>query len=250
MKWRFIPFSEQNAALNMGIDQSILEHIRAGKSMPTIRFYTWQPSAITIGTFQCRGDEVDMEQAKRLGVGVVRRITGGGAVYHDREGEITYSIIGQEELFKRDIAKSYEQICASIVEALQSLGIHAAFRPINDIIVNQKKISGNAQTRRQGTLLQHGTILYDVDVDKMFSLLKVDKAKVSDKFVDSVKKVVTSVKQEKPGTSKEQLLDALKAAFLKQKEYEEGTLTSSELERAEQLAKERYSSEEWNDCRK
>ncbi|MEK6968503.1 MAG: biotin/lipoate A/B protein ligase family protein [Nanoarchaeota archaeon] len=249
MKWRLIPFSEQSAALNMAIDESVMEHVREGKSPPTMRLYTWNPTAVTIGTFQCRADEVDLNEAKKLGVDVVRRMTGGGAVYHDRQGEITYSIIAPEELFERDIQESYMQICRFIVDALKGLGINAIFKPVNDIIVDSKKISGNAQTRRSGILVQHGTVLYDVDVDRMFSLLKVDKVKVSDKFVQSVKKAVTSVKQQNPGVTKQQVIDAMTKSFTAGKDFEMGKLSEYELERAAILAKEKYSSEEWNNCR-
>ncbi|MBI5389684.1 lipoate--protein ligase family protein [Candidatus Woesearchaeota archaeon] len=249
MKWRFISFSENAAAMNMAIDESIMEHVRSGKSAPTIRFYSWQPSAITLGTFQCRGDEVDMEAVQHAGVDVVRRITGGGAVYHDRFGEITYSIIAPESLIAKEILRSYEEICSCIVSALQSLGITAVFKPINDIIADMKKISGSAQTRRGGVLLQHGTILFDVDVDTMFSLLKVDKVKVSDKFVQSVKKVVTSVRQQNSLVSRDQLMDALMTAFLREKSWENGALSESELAGAKVLSLEKYSSEAWNNCR-
>jgi lipoate---protein ligase len=249
MKWRLIQFAEKSATLNMAIDESVMEHVREGKSPPTIRLYGWNPSAVTIGTFQCRGDEVDMEEAKKLGVDVVRRMTGGGAVYHDREGEITYSIIAPESLFECDIQESYRQICSFIVHALKDVGVSASFKPVNDIIADMRKISGNAQTRRSGVLVQHGTILYDVDVDRMFSLLKVDKAKVSDKFVQSVKKVVTSVRQQNPEIARQQVIDALIKAFTEGKDFEGGQLSSSELQRAKELAAQKYSSEEWNNCR-
>ncbi len=250
MKWRFIPYSENSAALNMAIDQSIMEHLQKKKSMPTIRFYSWQPSAVTIGYFQSLNEEVDAKEAQKQGVDVVRRITGGGAVYHDREGEVTYSILAPEELFEKDIIRSYAQICTYIINALKELGIHAEFRPINDLIVAQRKISGNAQTRRGKILLQHGTILYDVNPEKMFSILKVSKEKVSDKYVQSVMKVVTSVKNERQGMTKQQLIDTLKKHFLDGKEFEEGTLTESERKRAEELVASTYSSDDWNDCRR
>ena len=92
-----------------------------------------------------------------------------------------------------NIINSYNIICADIVYALDLLGINANFAPVNDILVNEQKISGNAQTRRNGILLQHGTILYKVDVEKMFSLLNVSAEKISDKLIKSVQKRVTSV---------------------------------------------------------
>jgi lipoate-protein ligase A len=249
MKWRLLPYTEYNAAMNMAIDNSILDHISQNKSIPTIRFYSWNPSAITLGIFQCRNDEVDMREAKLQSLDVVRRITGGGAVYHDREGEVTYSIIAPQSFFDTDIQKSYEQVCNYIIDALQSLNIKASFKPVNDIMVGHRKISGNAQTRRSGVFLQHGTIIYDVHVLKMFSVLKVSKEKVSDKYVKSVQKAVTSVLQENPAVTKKMLIDSLVNSFTKDKEYSTENLTKSELQLAEKYTNEKYSSEEWNNCR-
>lgn len=250
MIWRFIPYKENTAMMNMAIDESILEHIKKGASPPTIRLYGWNPSAVTIGTFQCRSDEVDLQETEKLDIDVVRRMTGGGAVYHDRHGEVTYSIIAPENLFEKDIIKSYKQICDLITKALTGLGLNAEFKPINDLIIDNKKISGNAQTRRGGVLLQHGTILFEVDVDRMFTVLKVDKVKVSDKFVQSVKKIVTSICAHEIKIEKEQLIDALRDSFLDGKNFLVGNLTYVELDLAKKLAVEKYSSEEWNDCRK
>jgi lipoate---protein ligase len=178
----------------------------------------------------------------------VLRRTGGGAVYHDRDGEITYSIIGKVENFPNDIIKSYEFICTPIIKALQRIGINAKFSPINDIIVDDKKISGNAQTRRNGILLQHGTILYKVNVDKMFSLLKVGKEKIADKLIQSVKKRVTSI-EEYSDVNKDFFLKILEQEFAVHffnNEYEVSDYTEEELREAEILSKEIYRSEEWN----
>ena len=143
----------------MAVDEAIAAGIAAGTSPPTIRFYTWKPCAVTIGYFQCLRDEVDREACSSKGIDVVRRRTGGGAVYHDEHGEITYSVIAPESYFSKDIRASYREICGGIIGGLGRLGIAAEFRPINDVVVNGRKISGSAQTRRQGILTQHGTVL-------------------------------------------------------------------------------------------
>jgi len=234
--------------MNMALDEAICEAVRKGVSLPTIRFYTWTPSAISIGYFQGLNNEVALDECKVQGVDYVRRQTGGGAVYHDTDGELTYSIIGSVDLFPKDIKKSYEIICGHIISALDILGISAEFRPINDVVVNGKKISGNAQTRRDGILLQHGTILYDVDVDKMFSLLKVGKEKIADKLIKSVKSAVTRV-LDYGDISKEQLIDAMEKAFSAGKEIEIGNYSEEELARAKELAETKYKTEEWNNIR-
>ncbi len=245
-KWRVIDLTTNTAAMNMALDEAISEAVRAKKSLPTIRLYKWQPSAVSIGYFQGLTDEVDVELCKKMGVEFVRRRTGGGAVYHDSSGEITYSVIAPEKFFPQGITESYRVICGWIVDALKRLGIVAEFKPINDIIAAGKKISGNAQTRRNGILLQHGTILYKLDVATMFSLLKVPKEKISDKFIADVKQRVTSVTDINPQITEQQLKDALVAAFTAGKDFEFGVLTENEKAAAEKLVKGRYSADEWN----
>jgi lipoate-protein ligase A len=243
MKWRFIPYKENDAFLNMAIDEAVSESVGSGESLPTIRFWGWVPRAVSIGYFQSLQKEIDLEKCNELGVDVVRRRTGGGAVFHD--SEITYSIIGKQELFPNDIIASYKEICGCIVNGLARLGIESEFKPINDIITNGKKISGNAQTRRQGVLLQHGTLLYEVDVDKMFSLLKVPDEKIKDKMIATVKERVTSVKAQRNATVDETLA-ALKSGFADGREVEESGLSEKELARAQELAESKYKSREWN----
>ena len=155
--WRIIDYTENDAFMNMAIDEAVSEAVGSGESLPTIRFYGWKPSAVSIGYFQSLDKEVDIASCERAGVDIVRRRTGGGAVYHDMVGEITYSVIAPEALFPKDILASYREICGWIIDSLAILGIKAEFKPINDIVVGNKKISGNAQTRRGGVLLQHGT---------------------------------------------------------------------------------------------
>lgn len=243
--FRMIPFQYFDAFTNMALDEAIMEAVRSGESLPTIRFYGWEPSAISIGTFQGIRNEVNLEETHLAGVDVIRRQTGGGAVYHDRLGEVTYSIIGSLELFPLNILKSYEVICADIVFALQHMRLDARFVPVNDILVGEQKISGNAQTRRNGILLQHGTILYSVDVEKMFSLLNVSQEKISDKLIKSVKKRVTSI-SDLTSASMDDLKAALEAGFSRGRNIDYGDYTSKELERARQLAEEKYKTEAWN----
>ena len=247
VKWRLIPFEYEKPTWNTAWDESILEHVQKGLSPPTVRFYGWNPSAVIIGYFQCLEDEVDLVRAKERGVDVVRRITGGGACFI--EHDLTYSVIAPESCFSRDILKSYEEICGCLVKALRNLGMEAVFRPINDVWVGQKKISGSAQTRKKGAILHHGTLLWKVDPERMFSFLKVDKAKLSDKFVRSVKKSVTSIWDEKPDIKKEEVLEEMKRAFLEGKQFESGTFSESEKKRAEELVKLKYEQHAWNHLR-
>ncbi|MBS7658536.1 MAG: biotin/lipoate A/B protein ligase family protein [Candidatus Bathyarchaeia archaeon] len=249
-EWRLLELTINDAYMNMAIDEAILTMIQKGKSPNTIRFYRWNPSAVSIGYFQSLIDEVDVEACKKLNVDIVRRITGGGAVYHDYNGEVTYSVIASKENPKipEDILESYNILCNGIVLGLKKLGLTPAFKPINDIIVNGKKISGNAQTRKLNAILQHGTILIDVDVEKMFKVLKVSNEKIKDKMITSVKERVTSVKKE---LGKEvdfnEVAEALKKGFEEALNIKlsPGELTEEEKALAEKLKIEKYSAKEW-----
>ncbi len=242
MMWRVIEYSQNDAFMNMAIDEAISEAVALGAS-PTIRFYGWDPVAVSIGYFQCLDKEVDRKNCAELGIDVVRRRTGGGAVYHD--GEITYSVIAKESMFSKDILESYRQICGCIIDSLALIGINSEFKPINDIIVNGKKISGNAQTRRNGVLLQHGTILYAVDVERMFSALKVSDEKIRDKMIKIAKERVTSISQQRM-VSWDESYGAMVSGFTRGKEFYLGSLSDSEMTRARDLAKTRYAADEWN----
>ncbi len=231
----------------MAIDEAIATLVREGVSPPTIRFYRWSPGAVSIGCFQCLQDEVDLEDCHRLGIDYVRRRTGGGAVYHDPDGEITYSVIAPEAFFTKDIRESYRDICSGIISGLSRIGIDAAFRPINDVTVDGRKISGSAQTRRQGVLTQHGTILYGLDRQTMFSVLKPSRLKLADKPAATFEASVTCVK-ELCGVSMEGLYEALLVGFTEGKEWAFGELSEREEALAEDMAA-KYGSDEWNSSR-
>lgn len=245
MKWRVIPLEIHDAFMNMAIDESLNESVSSG-APATIRFYRWEPSAVSVGYFQSLREEVDIDLCREMGIDVVRRRTGGGTVYHDSKGEITYSLVAPEETYGFDIPRSYRVICQSIVHALALLDLPAEFRPVNDVVVKSKKISGSAQTRRAGILLQHGTLLYAVDLEAMFRLLKVGREKLSDKMLERASQGVTSITGELGLIDMQDVYQALLLGFTKDKTWEFGSLSEEELERAITLAEERYRSRKWN----
>lgn len=247
-EWRFIPIETRTGRMNMALDEACAHAIAQGKVNPTIRFYRWKPSTVTIGYFQSLQQEVDLAACKKNKIDVVRRRTGGGAVYHDYDGEITYSIIAPESMFEKNIVESYKQVAQGIISGMKTLGVKAEFVPINDLVIDGKKISGNAQTRRNGILQMHGTILFDVDVDKMFALLKVPDEKMKDKVIQNVKERVTSLKQHQINDY-DQVYEALKEGFLTGKKWKEGKWTDDELEKAEILAEEKYGHPAWIEMR-
>jgi lipoate-protein ligase A len=178
---------------NMGLDEAVLERVARETSPPTLRLYGWDPPAVSVGYFQGLEEEVDLAACKAHGVDVVRRISGGGAVFH--QAELTYSITMAEThpLAGKTIHDSYGTLCSGIVTALELLGISARFVPINDIVAGDKKISGNAQTRRRGCVLQHGTVILGLDVDLMFELLRVPGEKTKGRIIGDVKSRVTGL---------------------------------------------------------
>lgn len=248
-QWRYLITNNLSAARNMAIDRAVLVANSEGKTLPTVRFYTWSPPAISIGYFQSLGEEVDLEKCTKLGVEYVRRITGGGAVFH--EDELTYSIVIPESHpeIPRNIMDSYARICGAVMKGLKNLEIESTYAPINDIISGGKKISGNAQTRKLKTVLQHGTVLMDVDVEKMFSILRVPNEKIRDKMISDVKQRVTSVKHLLGGfVSFEKAAEAMKKGFEEEFNMElfSGELTDYELELADTFEKECFGNNDWN----
>ena len=244
MRWRLLPFGKHPAAVNMAIDESISEAVAAHAVPPTIRFYSWEPSAVSIGRFQRVGDEVDLEECARQGIDVVRRRTGGGAVFHDSAGEITYSVIAPENVMGSDIPASYREVCGWVIDALEDVGIRAEFAPVNDVTANGKKISGCAQTRRNGVFLQHGTVLHDLDVKRMFAVLRVDRLKLEDKAIATAAERVASVRM-LSGAGKAALLGSLHRSFCRGKDWVEAPLTTEEVAHASELARSRYGDREW-----
>lgn len=179
-KFRLIIDKAEHGAVNMGKDYAILKNCRSF-AIPTLRLYQWKPSAVTIGYFQMIDEETDVSACNRDNIPLIRRITGGGAVFH--QYEITYSAVFPlpHPKISGTILESYRILCQPIVESLKELGLDAEFSPINDITVCGRKISGNAQTRREGGLLQHGTILMKIDAETMFKYLKVPQKKTESK---------------------------------------------------------------------
>ena len=201
-EWVLLPLRTDDAFTSMAIDEALLTLNAEGKSPNTIRFWRWSPSSVSLGCFQSLEREVDIKVAERRGIDVVRRITGGGAVFHDHDGELTYSVVCGQADVPFDIVESYKIICGGLVEGFGRLGVSAEFRAVNDVQVNGRKISGSAQTRRWGSVLQHGTVLISPDVRLMFELLRVSPEKISDKFIASAFERVTTLDRElgwKPG---------------------------------------------------
>lgn len=253
--WRLIETETHTAFANMAIDEAILRARMKGKVTDTVRFYRWQPSAVSIGRFQNIHNVVNLENCTRNGVDVVRRISGGGAVYHDSTGELTYSVIvAREELGTDDVIETYNLICNGLIKATPHLGVETKYdvgdsRRCPNITVKTRKISGSAQAIKKNVILQHGTLLMNVDLERMFKFLKAPKGASEAEIVDFAKRKITSVESElgKP-VSIDQACEALRKGFEEalRATFRVEKLTNYELRLAEELKNRKFSVEEWN----
>lgn len=255
MAWRLIELETYDAFMNMAIDEAAFR-ARIQNAVPnTLRLYRWKPSAVSVGRFQKVENEIQLDNCRKSGVDVVRRITGGGTVYHDSENEITYSVIvSKVDLQTEDTAKVYARIYAGLAGALKMLGACADFcdgdaKTCPNLTVKGRKISGSAQSHRRGVVLQHGTLLVDVDLERMFALLRVPWAKTCMEVVDIAKRRISSVRSEVGReVSVDEVNHALVQGFGKALKIDlvEGKLTEYELELAEKLCRGKYATEDWN----
>ena len=248
-RFRLLLTGNGDPCWNMSLDEAIMT-LRPETGVNTLRLYGWDPSAVSVGYFESLKEVVDLQEVESRGMKYIRRITGGGAVYHDTAGELTYSIVvpDKDPILPKKVLDSYFALCGGIVLGLGKLGIEAEFAPINDIVVGGKKISGNAQTRKRGIVLQHGTILYRVDPELMFTLLRVSDEKMKDKLIAAVQERVTSVSHIDPGIGRDRLEKAMVDGFAEHlnAELEPGEPTDEEIELAKKLMRDKYATEEWN----
>jgi len=244
---RVLRFHINDPFYNMAIDEAIAKCIGENLSPPTLRLYGWWPRAVSIGYFQEIREEVNLEFCKENNIEVVRRITGGGAVIHT-EGELTYSFIVKNDgnYVPFDIEESYKVICTPIINALKRIGVNARFRPINDIEVEGRKISGSAQTRKYGAILQHGTLLLSFDYS-LLSALKIKYEKLADKQLKDITKRVVSLKDLGYDISREEMAEILAEEFKKYFKLEifYGEINEFERKSAMELIN-KYKSYEWN----
>ena len=220
-------------SLNMAIDEFLLYNCND----PVLRIYGWSKPCISIGYFQST-DDINYKKCIEQNIDIVRRITGGGAVFHDME--LTYSFVTKN--FPQDILESYKEISEIVIQALKKLGLDAKFSPLNDVTVNEKKVCGNAQTRKNNILLQHGTILLKVDLEKMFSLLNVPIEKISDKTISDVKSRVAGISKTFDEVSEALKYSTSDVFGCKLVSY---NLNQKELKSCQKLADEKFSTNNW-----
>lgn len=195
--WHLIPAVPRDPATNMALDAVLAERVGAGTRPATLWIWGWNAPCVVLGRFQSVRNEIDEEGARALGIGFVRRITGGGAMFIQPGGAITYSVIAPESLVAGlTFAASYAFLDAWAVESLRALGVDATYVPLNDITSSTGKIGGAAQARRGGAVLHHATIACELDTEQMARVLRIGREKLSDKGIASAAKRVSPLRQQ------------------------------------------------------
>ena len=250
-EWRFLELEfPSDPAMNLAIDEAILNSVLEGRISPTLRFWRNDRSVI-VGRFQRICDEVDLDLCAKEGISVVRRISGGGTVYQDL-GNLNYTIVLTDEhrLIKGlGITESYKVLCSWLQRALKLVGLNPEFKPPGNILLNGKKISGSAQLRRRGGVLHHGTLLVNADLNLMKKVLKAWREDYKGGVIASISMPVTNLVNElEIEIDFNELKKVLRWSFEETFSVKliDGKLTSSEKFIAEKLYKERYSRDSWN----
>ena len=231
---------------HLALDQVLTEEVGAGRRGPTLRIWEWDQPAVVIGSFQSLKNEVDPAGAEKYGVQVVRRISGGGAMFMDAGAIISYSLYVPTDLVQgMTFADSYAYLDEWVIEALKSLGIEAYYQPLNDITSTKGKIGGAAQKRLgTGALLHHATMSYDMDGQKMVEVLRIGREKMSDKGTTSAAKRVDPLRSQ-TGLTRAEIIDRLIGTFTKLYGAHEGHVTEAERARAQELVATKFDTREW-----
>jgi lipoate-protein ligase A len=245
-QWEIIHDGPESPQLHLAIDQVLAEEVGAGTRGATLRIWEWDSPAVVIGSFQSVRNEVDLENASKYGIEVVRRISGGGAMFIEPGSAITYSIYAPAELVQgMSFADSYAFLDEWVIVALKSLGIDAYYQPLNDIASSKGKIGGAAQKRLgSGAVLHHVTMSYDIDADKMVEVLRIGREKMSDKGTKSANKRVDPLRSQ-TGRTREDIIERMLATFQGQYGGVPSELTPNERAAAEQLVAEKFATHDW-----
>ena len=237
MKLRFLDLTTTDPAFNLAAEEYVFE------KLPRDAMYVmlWQnDNAIIVGKHQNTLAQINEAFVREKGIKVVRRLSGGGAVYHDM-GNLNYTIIADG-----DGDLDFGRFCRIVLDALARVGVKGELNGRNDMTIDGKKFSGNAQYAKQGRVMHHGTILFDSDSSVLAGALQVDEAKIKAKGVKSVRSRVTNVRPHLPKDMPlKQFKKVLLGSILTQFPGEEYVFTPEDLAEIEKLSL-RYRDWEWN----
>ncbi|QNU37233.1 lipoate--protein ligase [Geobacillus sp. 44B] len=227
--------------INLAIEEYALKNLDINETY--LLFYINEPSII-IGKNQNTIEEINTEYVERNGIHVVRRLSGGGAVYHDL-GNLNFSFITKDD---GDSFLNFRKFTEPIIEALKKLGVNAELSGRNDIVVEGRKISGNAQFSTRGRMFSHGTLLFDSKIENIVSALNVKKDKIESKGIKSIRSRVANISEflKEKMTIEEFRSVLLESIFGKDKEIPEYVLTEEDWANIHKLSIERYQNWEWN----
>jgi lipoate---protein ligase len=227
--------------INLAIEEYALKNLDINETY--LLFYINKPSII-IGKNQNTIEEINTEYVEENGITVVRRLSGGGAVYHDL-GNLNFSFITKDD---GESFHNFKKFTEPVINALQKLGVNAELSGRNDIVVEGRKISGNAQFSTRGRMFSHGTLMLDSEIDHVVSALRVKKDKIESKGIKSIRSRVANISEflsEKISMEEfRQLL--LTKIFGGLDEIPEYVLTEGDWKKIHQLSEERYQTWEWN----
>lgn len=236
---RYLKNPSTNPYYNMAFDEYCLESLPIDEPV----FFLWQNRpAVIVGYNQEVNTEVNLDYLKEKGIDLVRRVTGGGAVYHDLEN-LNYTIVGRSE----DLERDYPEYAALMMKALQALGVPATLSGRNDILVEGKKVSGFAKRVCKNRLMVHGTLMYNVDVNVLSHVLNPSTTKLQSKGIASVRSRVTNLCNYLPELSDIQAfknrLEEILSNNYSDAEYK---LSEADLAHIQQLTDEKFATWEWN----
>jgi lipoate-protein ligase A len=245
--WRLLDTGPAPGPYTAALDEAVARKRAFGEVPDTLHFYRRHPPAVTLGYSLDADREVDIEYCRRNGIDIVRRLSGGGAVYTD-DRQLVWSL-ATRDLLPSSVPRSLELVCTAVAKGLSGLGTPAVFSPANDILVNGRKVSGSAQLRKWGVVLTHGTVLVDAEPDGMFRALRVPAEKLEKHDLPDPRRRVTTLRAELgrlPSIDevKTAVVSGLAGAF--GAAAVPGDLTEGERALARELVRTRYGSEGWN----
>lgn len=243
--WRLVRDGPRTPLEHMALDEVLATEVAAGRRAPTLRWWEWSDPAVIIGSFQSVRNEVDTEAAARHGVQVVRRITGGGAMFVEPGNTVTYSLYVPESLVAgMSFADSYAFLDDWVLGVLGELGLNVWYQPLNDITSDGGKIGGAAQKRVPGAVLHHVTMSYDIDAAKLGEVLRVGQEKLSDKGIASAVRRVDPLRRQ-TGLARSVVIDRLTEGFRRRFGLADGPVTEAEEDAARELIAAKYDTAAW-----
>ncbi len=227
--------------INLAIEEYILKHLDIEETY--LLFYINEPSII-IGKNQNTIEEINTKYVEEQGLHVVRRLSGGGAVYHDL-GNLNFSFITKDD---GESFHNFKKFTEPVIQALEKLGVDAELSGRNDIIAQGRKISGNAQFSTKGRMFSHGTLLLDSEIENVVSALKVKKDKIESKGIKSIRSRVANISEflEQKLTTEEFKQLILNYIFDGEENIQRYELTEEDWKKINEISKERYQNWDWN----